>query len=92
DLSVVDGIAERGLIIRHLVLPGGMAGTEAVMAFIAEEISQDSYVNIMDQYRPMGNVFHHEKLPPEIRRPITEKEYREALRAARERGLHRGVT
>ena len=90
DLSVVDGIAERGLIIRHLVLPEGMAGTEAVMAFIAGEVSRDSYVNIMDQYRPMGNVYRNDKLPPALRRPVTEEEYREAIRAARKHGLYRG--
>ena len=80
------GIARRGLLIRHLVMPGGVAGTEEVMRFIAEELSTESYVNIMDQYRPcyMADKF------PEINRPITMDEYRDALETARSFGLHRG--
>src|SRR5512136_2090453 len=51
DLLVIEGIAVRGMIIRHLVLPGDLAGTREVLEFIAREISQDSYVNVMAQYR-----------------------------------------
>lgn len=47
------GLATRGLLVRRLVLPGGMAGTEAVFKFISEEISKDTYLNVMDQYRPL---------------------------------------
>jgi putative pyruvate formate lyase activating enzyme len=55
DLQVAEnGIAQKGLLIRHLVLPGGLAGTRQVMRFIAQEISTGSYVNIMSQYRPCG--------------------------------------
>ncbi len=50
-----EGIAVRGLLVRHLVMPNGLAGTEAVMAFLATEISADTYVNVMDQYRPCGS-------------------------------------
>ncbi len=46
------GIAKRGLIIRHLVLPGGLSGTEGVMKFLAEEISKDVYISLMSQYFP----------------------------------------
>jgi putative pyruvate formate lyase activating enzyme len=55
DLKVSEnGIAQKGLLIRHLVLPGGLAGTREIMRFIAREISTNSYVNIMSQYRPCG--------------------------------------
>jgi putative pyruvate formate lyase activating enzyme len=80
-----DGVAKRGLLIRHLVLPGGLSGTRSVLKFIAEEISPNTYVNVMDQYRPCGNAH---KYPPLDRR-ITPDEYAEALRAARDVGLNR---
>lgn len=79
------GIAVRGLLVRHLVLPGNLAGTEIVMKFIAEEISKDTYVNIMDQYRP----YYKAVGDPVLGRRITREEYREALRIAREAGLTR---
>jgi len=81
-----EGIAERGLLIRHLVMPRGVASSEAVLRFIAEEISVHSYVNIMDQYRPEYRA--HEF--PEINRPITQKEYLEAVQWARRYQLYRG--
>ncbi len=80
------GIAYKGLLIRHLVMPDGIAGTKDAMEFIAKELSPDSYVNIMDQYRPCYKAFEH----PEIARRITTEEYEEAVRFAREAGLHRG--
>ena len=79
------GIAERGLLIRHLVLPEGLAGTWEVMKFIVNEISKNTYVNIMDQYRPCYKAFEH---PPMDRR-ITGEEFEEAVRIAREEGLGR---
>jgi len=79
------GIAYRGLIIRHLVLPNGLAGTEEVMRFIAEEISRDTYVNIMAQYRPMFKAYEYE----ELSRSIKISEYKAALEIARKYGLHR---
>ena len=86
DLTFDDeGIAQRGILLRHLVMPGGTAGTREIMRFIAREISQDTYVNIMDQYRPCGNAA---KYPP-LDRCITRDEYEEALRAAREEGIRR---
>ena len=81
-----EGIAERGLLIRHLVMPHGVASSEAVLRFIAEEISVHSYVNIMDQYRPEYRA--HEF--PEINRRITQKEYLEAVQWARRYQLYRG--
>jgi putative pyruvate formate lyase activating enzyme len=80
------GIAERGLLIRHLVMPGGVASSEAVLRFIAEEISPHSYVNIMDQYRPEYRAHEY----PEISRRITHKEYMEAIQIAKRFHLHRG--
>lgn len=80
------GIAYRGLLIRHLIMPDGIAGTREAMEFISKELSTDSYVNIMDQYRPCYKAFDH----PEIARRITTEEYEDAVRFAREAGLHRG--
>ncbi|HUU75770.1 MAG TPA: radical SAM protein, partial [Methanoregulaceae archaeon] len=60
DLEIVDGIATRGLLIRHLVLPDDLAGSEQVMEFIAEEVSKDAYVNVMDQYRWCRAIPEHE--------------------------------
>jgi putative pyruvate formate lyase activating enzyme len=80
-----DGVAKRGLLVRHLVLPGGLSGTGSVLKFIAEEISPNTYVNVMDQYRPCGTAH---KYPP-LDRGITPDEYAEALKAARDAGLNR---
>jgi len=80
-----DSIAERGLLIRHLVLPGGLAGTRAAMRFLAREVSPDTYVNIMAQYRPCGEAMGH----PPLNRRISSKEYEEALNLALEEGIHR---
>jgi putative pyruvate formate lyase activating enzyme len=93
DLVIEDGIAKQGLIIRHLVLPENLAGTEAVMEFIAGEISRDSYVNIMDQYRPTWKVLEDgHPLYPGLRRRITPEELRQAVDYARSAGLHRGIS
>jgi putative pyruvate formate lyase activating enzyme len=80
------GIAERGLLVRHLVMPGGVASSEAVLKFIAEEISTDTYVNIMDQYRPEYQARQYS----EINRRITRKEYLEAIQLAKRFHLYRG--
>ncbi|MEN8264134.1 MAG: radical SAM protein [Nitrospirota bacterium] len=80
-----DGIAKRGLIVRHLVLPEGLAGTKAVVKFLAEEISPDTYTNIMDQYYPCYKAQEH----PPLNRRLKSSEYREALKAARDAGLKR---
>jgi putative pyruvate formate lyase activating enzyme len=80
-----DGIALRGLLVRHLVLPGNVAGTERVLRFLAAEISRDTYVNIMDQYHPCYRADDY----PELNRRITAKEYRTAIDASRRVGLHR---
>jgi putative pyruvate formate lyase activating enzyme len=79
------GVARRGLLIRHLVLPGNMAGTREVMRFIAGSVSPDSYVNIMSQYRPCGRAAEVEGLEDFP----TTSEYTEAVRAAKEEGIRR---
>lgn len=84
------GIAQRGLLLRHLVMPGGVAGTAEVVRFVAGEISKDTYINIMDQYHPCYKAFEH----PPLDRRITNREYDEAIRLAKAAGLTRidGVT
>jgi putative pyruvate formate lyase activating enzyme len=84
------GEARRGLLVRHLVLPEGLAGTRRVMGFIAREISPDTYVNIMDQYRPCFKAAEH----PPLNRRITAREFEEAVAMAQEEGIRRidGIT
>jgi putative pyruvate formate lyase activating enzyme len=78
-------IARRGVLLRHLVMPDGLAGTRSIMGFIAREISSATYVNIMNQYRPCGRAIGR----ADIGRSITPAEYQEALRVAGEEGLQR---
>lgn len=86
DLEIdARGIACRGLLVRHLVMPNNVAGSREVLKFLAEEISRRTYVNIMDQYRPCGQAYND----PLINRRITPDEYREAIKLAREFGLER---
>ena len=86
DLQInEEGLAERGLLVRHLVLPNGLAGSEEILRFIAEEISKNTYVNLMNQYRPA----HHALQFPELNRPITSSEYQAALQVAQTVGLNR---
>ncbi|MBS3787466.1 radical SAM protein [Candidatus Bipolaricaulota bacterium] len=88
DLKIDDsGVAQRGLLIRHLVLPEGISGTEEVLRFIAEELSRDSYVNVMGQYRPCWKASEYE----EIGRSVTSRELEKAFDLAREMGLNRGL-
>jgi putative pyruvate formate lyase activating enzyme len=78
-----DGIMHRGLMIRHLVMPTNTSGSKEVMTWIAKNLPKDTYVNIMSQYRPVYKASEY----PEIARPITFKEYDDAVRAAKEAGL-----
>lgn len=73
------GVAVRGLLIRHLVLPGGLAGTAELMQFIAREVSPTSWINIMDQYYPTYLAYRY----PEIARRVTRREFQEAVATAR---------
>ena len=79
------GIAQRGLLVRHLVLPNDLNSSNAAMEFLATDISQNTYINVMDQYRPC---YKAENIT-ELSRPITKTEFREALEAARMNGLSR---
>jgi len=86
DLEMDDsGVAIRGLLVRHLVMPNNLAGSDQIMAFLAKEISKNTYVNVMDQYRPCGRADQDEL----IRRRITAEEYRGAVEAAEKSGLTR---
>jgi putative pyruvate formate lyase activating enzyme len=80
-----DGIAVRGLLVRHLVMPNGVAGSEQVFNFLAEEVSTNTYLNVMDQYRPCGTA-HRDEF---VGRRLTSQEFRGALDAARKAGLKR---
>ena len=84
-----DGLARRGLLVRHLVMPGAREDTRAIMRFLAEEISPDTYVNIMGQYRPAGRVLEEPEAYADLSRTPTGPEIREAYRMAREVGLQR---
>ncbi|HET6922847.1 MAG TPA: radical SAM protein, partial [Anaeromyxobacteraceae bacterium] len=79
------GLARRGLLVRHLVLPTGLSGTEAVMRFLAEEVSPRAWVNLMGQYRPC----HRAGEIPDVARRPTAAELREALAATRRAGIER---
>jgi putative pyruvate formate lyase activating enzyme len=80
-----DGLATRGLLVRHLVLPRNQAGTKQIVQFLAEEISRSTYLNMMSQYRPAYKADSY----PELNRRITAKEYNAAVQMAREAGLTR---
>ena len=79
------GIAERGLLVRHLILPGNLAGSEVIFDFLAGEISTRTYLNIMDQYRPTFQAGGH----AELSRRITVDEYKTALDTALRLGIMR---
>lgn len=81
-----DGLIESGLIIRHLVLPNNLAGTDEIMRFIASELDKDTYISLMSQYFPC----YKAKDYPEISRRITQKEYQEAMDTMYSYGLHNG--
>ena len=86
DLEInEEGVAQRGLLVRHLILPHGLAGTKGIVNFLSEEISRNTYVNIMAQYRPCYNAFQI----PNLGRRISSTEFREALSLAQEAGLSR---
>jgi len=85
DLQVKSGVAVRGLLVRHLVLPEGLAGSENVLRFLAEEISADTFVNIMAQYRPC----HRARAYPELARRPTSEAFRQVVAMAGQLGLTR---
>ncbi len=84
DLEIdEEGIATRGLLIRHLVMPGGLEDSKRVIDFVADEVSPGAYINVMEQYRPCGEAYRH----PEINRPLQPEEFRRAFDYAASRGL-----
>jgi putative pyruvate formate lyase activating enzyme len=83
DLEIKDGVATRGLLVRHLVMPNNVAGSIDIIDFLANEISNNTFVNIMEQYRPTFKAHNF----PEINRPITHKEFNTVHEYAKERGL-----
>lgn len=87
DLVIEKGIAKRGVLIRHLVLPNRIAGSFETLNFIASEISLNSYINIMDQYRPCYKAYSYS----ELSRRITREEYDEVVEYAKRLGFKRGI-
>jgi len=86
DLRIDEyGVAQRGLLVRHLVLPERLAGTGEVARFLAREVSTDTYLNIMAQYHPCYKAYEI----PSLARPVSESEFSEAIALARRQGLSR---
>jgi len=87
DLVIEEGIAQRGMLIRHLVLPSGIAASARVFTMIASHLGRNTYLNVMQQYRPCYRADEY----PELACRLSPSEYAEAVRSARELGLHRGL-
>jgi putative pyruvate formate lyase activating enzyme len=85
DLRIDNGIARRGLLVRHLLMPHGGEESREILKFLAEKISRNCYVNIMDQYRPCGSIAGF----PELQETITAEDYQMALQQAKMLGLSR---
>ena len=79
------GVAQRGLLVRHLVLPNRLAGTQKVLRFLAQEVSTNTYLNIMAQYHPCYKAYDK----PLLSRPVQRQEFAEAIALANRHGLHR---
>jgi putative pyruvate formate lyase activating enzyme len=82
-----NGVAVRGLLVRHLVLPDGAAGTAEVVRFLSQEVSKNTYLNVMAQYHPEHKACEY----PELNRRITVKEYKDAIQLAVDAGLIQGL-
>lgn len=82
-----NGLAKRGVLVRHLVMPNDVAGTRSIMRYLAEELSPDTFVNMMDQYHPANKVNSNKY--EEINRRITSGEKKEAFQVAMDAGLWR---
>ncbi len=86
DLQIDEhGLATRGLLVRHLVLPNNLAGTEAILNFLAREISANTYLNLMDQYHPAYKAHQF----PKLNRQVSNIEYQQAVQIAEKAGLQR---
>jgi len=88
DLQIDDGLAVRGLIIRHMVLPQGLAGSREVLRFIREELSADVYIALLAQYFPAYQALED----PQLNRGITREEYSEVFDIMEEYGLETGLS
>ena len=82
-LNISEGIANRGLLVRHLVLPENAAGTDHFVRWVVSELGADTHVNIMQQFWPAFQARNH----PPLHRRITQGEFDQAMRWAREAGL-----
>ncbi len=82
-----DGLAQRGVLLRHLVMPGYLDDTRAILEWIASQLGTDTYINLMDQYRPAGRVCAEQY--PEINRRLTSAEFQQAVEIALGLGLTR---
>jgi putative pyruvate formate lyase activating enzyme len=80
-----EGLARRGLLLRHLVLPAGLAGTRKIMGFIARKVSDRTYVNLMAQYRPCGRAAEI----AELASPLSRQDYLRAVKEAEAEGITR---
>lgn len=86
DLQISDsGLAVRGLLVRHLLMPAGLADAKAICRFLAEKVSKNCYLNLMDQYRPCGEVIDE----PDMRTSVGPDMYQDAIGFAKSTGLHR---
>ena len=86
DLQIdKQGVAQRGLLVRHLVLPNRLAGTQEVVRFLAQQVSTKTYLNIMAQYHPCHKAFDI----PLLARPVLREEFSEAIDMAHRQGLRR---
>jgi putative pyruvate formate lyase activating enzyme len=86
DLMInAQGVAVKGLLVRHLVMPNNITSTERIMAFLADEVSPETYVNVMDQYRPCGQA----QADDLAGRRLISHEFRRALQSAQKAGLRR---
>ncbi len=86
DLKIDEqGVAQRGLLVRQLVLPNRLAGTQGVVSFLAQEVSTNTYLNIMAQYHPCYKAFDI----PSLGRPLHRQEFNEAIELAHQQGLDR---
>jgi len=84
-----DGLAQRGLLVRHLVMPDALDDAAAIYGWLASEVSPDTYVNVMEQYRPEGSVLRTPEKYPQLARRLRPEEHEAALEAARHAGLRR---
>ncbi len=87
DLEIKDGIATRGLLVRHLVMPDNASYSKEIIDFIVNEVSGNTFINIMEQYRPAFNAHKY----PEINRPVTRQEFNKVYEYAKSQGLRLAV-